>query len=149
MTKSELAVQTFTEGYNCSQTVFSSFADQCGISRDLTLKISTGFGGGISRHGEVCGAVSGAVMVLGSLYGRGENEKVSAMLSTYEITQKLFVAFTEKMGAVQCKKLIHNCDILTKEGQNEFVEKGYWNDICIPCITTATVSITQLIEESK
>jgi len=147
MSKKEQAGAIFNDGYNCSQSVFSSFAEECGITKDLALKLSTGFGGGISRHGEVCGAVSGGVLVLSSLFGRGENCDKQNMITTYEKTQLLFSTFSEKMGTVSCKKLLNGCELLTKEGQNEFVDSGLWDSVCLPCVECAAEIVEELIGE--
>ncbi|NTU86942.1 MAG: C_GCAxxG_C_C family protein, partial [Chlorobiaceae bacterium] len=66
MTRSERAVSIFSEGYNCAQSVLFSFSDDLGIAGDTALKIASGFGGGIGRMQEVCGAVTGGVMVIGA-----------------------------------------------------------------------------------
>lgn len=68
MSKKEKALNYFSQKFNCSQAVLSTFAEELGISEELALKIGTEFGGG-ARRGELCGAVSGALMVLGLKYG--------------------------------------------------------------------------------
>ena len=65
----EKAKALFTEGYNCAQAVFAAFSDVTGIDFETSVKLSSGFGGGMGRMREVCGAVSGMFMVLGTLYG--------------------------------------------------------------------------------
>ena len=67
MNESQRAVELFKEGFNCSQSVFVAFAHRFDIDEDTAKKISAGLGGGIGRLREVCGAVSGAAMVLGSI----------------------------------------------------------------------------------
>lgn len=69
MNHSDLAEKLFLEGYNCSQAVLAAFEDVTGISRREALRLSSSFGGGMGRLREVCGAVTGAFMVLGLLYG--------------------------------------------------------------------------------
>ena len=69
MTKADGAVTLFQEGFTCSQAVLSVFADDFGLDRDLALRISQGFGAGIAYTDDICGALSGAVMVIGLRYG--------------------------------------------------------------------------------
>lgn len=69
MNQSERAVACFKEGFSCSQAVFSTFAPQLGLECELALKVAGLFGGGMGRLGEVCGAVTGALMALGLKYG--------------------------------------------------------------------------------
>ena len=68
MNNVEKAQGYFKNGFNCSQAVFTTFAVDLGMSEEMALKVATQFGGG-ARKGEMCGAVSGALMVLGMKYG--------------------------------------------------------------------------------
>ena len=69
MTRREQAINYFKEGYNCSQAVVLAFRDILTIDANELCKIASPFGGGISRMRETSGAVSGMVLVLGSLVG--------------------------------------------------------------------------------
>ena len=62
MDRKKLAYDLFLEGCNCSQAVFCAFSDLVGLDIDFAKKLSSGFGGGIGRLRETCGAVSGMVM---------------------------------------------------------------------------------------
>jgi C_GCAxxG_C_C family probable redox protein len=64
-TKPEQAADTFKNGFNCAQAVFATYAEEFGIDRTEALKISCGFGAGMGRRQEVCGAVSGAILLIG------------------------------------------------------------------------------------
>lgn len=143
--RKESAEDCFTSGYNCGQAVYSSFADEFGISRDFALKAATGLGGGVARHGEICGAVSGGVLVLSSIFGRGENDPRENMEITYSRTQELLRSFTEKMGSVSCRELLDGCDLTTKEGRENFVSKGYGRAVCIPCIKAVVEIVESLL----
>jgi C_GCAxxG_C_C family probable redox protein len=120
MTQSETAVNKFKEGYNCAQSVLFSYADKLGISHDLALKLSTGFGGGMGRKQEVCGAVSCGILVLNLLYGRGEHDDKQRQETAYSKVRELIDRFEEKHGTVSCRKLLDNCVLLTPEGQARF-----------------------------
>ena len=61
----QVAVNTFKEGFNCAQAVFSAYCDLFGIDRETALRLSSGFGAGMGRKQEVCGALSGAIMLIG------------------------------------------------------------------------------------
>ena len=64
------AVELFKSGFNCSQAVFAAFSDKIGMDEQTALRVSAGLGGGVGRMREVCGAVSGAAMLAGMVYGR-------------------------------------------------------------------------------
>ena len=68
-TKIELAKQYRERGYGCAQTVLATFAQDYGLSEEAALRISTGFGSGMGRMCEVCGALTGAFMVIGLKHG--------------------------------------------------------------------------------
>ena len=69
MSHAESALARFAQGYNCSQAVLSGYAGQFGLDEETAMKISSGFGGGMGRMADTCGAVTGAFMVLGK-YGQ-------------------------------------------------------------------------------
>ena len=82
MTHKEKALSYFSNNFNCSQSVFTTFATEMGFDEETALMISTNFGGG-ARCGELCGAVAGAHMVLGLKHGHchsdNADEKARAM----------------------------------------------------------------------
>jgi len=71
-TRSDRATEMFLSGYNCAQSVLWSFSDEVRLDPDTALRIACGFGAGMARRQEVCGAVTGGIMVLGLRLGRGE-----------------------------------------------------------------------------
>ena len=77
MTHKEKAMKIFYERFNCSQAVLGAYADDHGLTADQAMKVAACFSGGV-RKGEVCGAVSGAIMVIGLKYGDGPDYKAAA-----------------------------------------------------------------------
>lgn len=99
----EKAVEIFKEGYNCSQAVFAAFSDVLGIDELTARKMAIGLGGGVGRMREVCGAVSGAAMVLGAVYGGdGAEDKQGA----YEKVQAFAEEFKKDNGSVICREIL-------------------------------------------
>ena len=78
MKHSEKALELFVKGYNCSQAVFAAFCDVTGMTEEEALKLSSPFGAGMGRMREVCGAVSGMLMVAGILWGFSDTDPKSA-----------------------------------------------------------------------
>ena len=69
MNHPEEAKRLFLEGYNCAQAVFCAYRDVTGLDLDTSARLASSFGAGMGRLREVCGAVSGALMVLGCVRG--------------------------------------------------------------------------------
>ena len=135
--KSEIALAKFGEGFSCSQSVFYSFCDELQFDKNTALKMACGFGAGMGRKGEVCGAVSGGILVIGIKYGRGENDDQTAKELTYAKTRELMDRFAGKHGTCICRQLLNGCDLTTEEGQKQFKENDLSNKICKPCVQSA------------
>jgi C_GCAxxG_C_C family probable redox protein len=111
----EKAVALFREGFNCSQAVCAAYAEHYGLNREVALRISGGFGGGIGRMGEICGAVTGAIMVIGLRYSSTNAKDKEARQKTYERVREFVENFKSRNKTICCRELI-NCDISTPEG---------------------------------
>lgn len=147
-TKAEIAVEKFLEGYNCAQSVLYAFCDDVQIEKDFALKIASGFGGGMGLKEEVCGAVTGGIIVIGAKYGRGESEERAATLTAYTKTRELIDRFADQHGTFVCRELTGGCDFTTAEGRKEFKEKGLFNRICKACVEDV-VNILEIITNSS
>jgi C_GCAxxG_C_C family probable redox protein len=106
MTHTEDAVSTFSRGYNCSQAVLSSFSEELGLDKETALKIACGLGAGIGRTNNICGAVSGAILVISLKYGKVHQDDNPAREKTYTLIQKFIRQFTEMNGSVMCTELL-------------------------------------------
>ncbi len=106
MSKSELAESYFKEGYNCAQAVALAFEEELNLDKKSIAMLSSGFGGGFGRLREVCGAVSGMVMVLGALEGSFIGCDSNSKAEIYKKVQYLIGQFKEKNGSYVCKELL-------------------------------------------
>jgi len=106
MTKSDEALASFRNGFTCSSAVFSAFSDELGLDSDTAKKIACGFGAGISKTGNICGAVSGAVMVIGLKYGKTKMGDDAATEKTRALVRKFMQEFTKRHGSVCCTELL-------------------------------------------
>jgi C_GCAxxG_C_C family probable redox protein len=106
MTKSDDAYRCFMSRFTCSAAVFLAFSEELGLDPDMAKKIACGFGAGISKTGNICGAVSGAVMVIGLKYGKTEADDETATERTRTLTRQFIKEFTEKSGSVNCSVLL-------------------------------------------
>lgn len=104
--KGELARQNFESGCNCCQAVLLAFAPECGLDRETALRLASSFGGGFGRMRELCGAVSGAGMVLGLLRGYTDLSGKEEKQGHYEVIQTLCSRFTQEQGHLRCRDLL-------------------------------------------
>ena len=144
MSRIEQAVGKFEKGFNCSQAVLSSFSEQFGLDHELALKIATGFGGGMHING-TCGAVTGAVMVLGLKYGNTEEDK-QAKENTYKKVIEFANKFSVRNSTVRCHDLL-GCDITTMEGVQIAREKGLFSSICPRLVQDAAEILEEMLAE--
>ena len=100
------AMQLFKEGYNCSQAVFLAFEDLFNMEREVMLRLSSSFGGGMGRLREVCGAVSGMFMVAGVLYGYDDPKDYDKKTEHYARIQLLAKEFEALNGSIVCRELL-------------------------------------------
>ena len=106
MTHAQKAEALFYEGYNCAQSVLLAFEDVTGFERETAAKLASSFGGGLGRMREVCGAVSGAAMVLGLAKGYSDPEDFDAKKAHYALIQEFAARFKEQNGSIICRELL-------------------------------------------
>ena len=106
MTKGNKAKALFLEGYDCAQAVFGAFAEDLGLEFDMAIKLSSGFGGGMGRLREVCGAVSGMFMVFDMKYGYTSPTDNESKMKLYSHIQELAHRFEIENGSIICKELL-------------------------------------------
>ena len=105
MRKSDAATARFMSGFTCSGAVFSSFAEDLGLDGETANKIACGFGAGVSKTGNLCGAVSGAVLVIGLKHGKGRSGDDAATEKTRAVVREFIREFTARHGTVNCTDL--------------------------------------------
>lgn len=142
--RSEQAVSCFSEGFNCSQAVLSTFGPEMGLDRETALRVAGMFGGGMGHMGGVCGAVTGAFMAIGLKYSKvqdGENKKRD---SGYALVRQFAEEFTARNGSIVCKELL-GCDLSTPDGLAQARDTGLFSDVC-PRFVRSAVDILEQME---
>ena len=104
--KAAKARELFCAGANCAQAVFGAFAEECGLTQADAFRMASGFGGGMARQREVCGAVSGMVLVLNCICGNAAITDKEAKDAHYARVQKLCDAFRQETGSIVCRELL-------------------------------------------
>lgn len=144
MSEVEKAVSCFREGFMCSQAVLSAYAGQFGMDRETALKVSAAFGGGMGRLGEICGAVTGAFMVLGLKYGRTAVQDTKSHEKTNRLVREFVDKFKSVNGSIVCRELL-GCDLSTPDGLKTFVDKKLRDGICTKLVRNAAEIVEQLL----
>lgn len=143
----EKAVEYFSNNFNCSQSVFATFATEYGIDEELALKLGTSFGGG-ARMGELCGAVSGALLVLGLRCGHCKCGDIETKEKSYAIANEYMHRFIEKQGSVVCRDLL-GYDLSKPNEMEEAREKNLFHTICPEMVKQAVVVLDEMIARGE
>ncbi len=107
MSKADEARELFVEGANCAQAVLLPFARECGLDNETALRLAAGFGGGMGRMREVCGALTGIFMVAGLLYGCSDFTDKDSKDAQYALIQDLARQFKASTGTIICRDLLN------------------------------------------
>ncbi len=122
----DAALALFAEGTSCSQAVLGAFGPELGVEHGVCLRIAAGFGGGMGRQGKMCGAVTGALMVLGLQLAAPDPD---AKARVYAAVRDLCQRFTDRFDALDCTALL-GCDLGTPEGWEQAVARSFHTEIC-------------------
>ena len=106
MNKADSAEELFRMGYNCSQSVYAAFAEDLGMSVEEAAKRASPFGAGFGKLREVCGAVSGMVLVLGDLCGYQDPTDAAGKQALYALVQQMCSSFEASEGSLICRDLL-------------------------------------------
>ncbi len=142
MTHKEKAVQYYQDGYLCSQSVLAAYAEEYGLTEELALKLGTCLGAGM-RKGEVCGACTGALMVLGLMHDDPKNRKTA-----YENTKQFLNDFRDVNGSYLCNDLL-GCDVRTPEGVQYARDHHLFTEFCPKMVASAVDILESILSERR
>jgi C_GCAxxG_C_C family probable redox protein len=144
MTDKERALKTYRDDYNCAQSILSVYGERFGLDKETSMTISCGFGAGMGRQAGLCGAISGAYMVLGLRYGMvdsvNQEEKQLTYAKVRDFTDKFFV----RNGASSCRDLL-GCDISTAKGFHEARDRDLMTKVCEKVVVDAAEILEELL----
>lgn len=135
------AGERFESGLNCAQSVLAAFAEQLNMEVDTLLKLASPFGGGIARRGHVCGAVTGALMVLGLKLGASIPE---GKQNTYAVAEEFLCRFEARHRTILCRDLTQ-CDLTTPEGRQQAAERDIHHAICAGLVRDAVQIAAEML----
>ncbi len=135
MTHEEKALSYFQDRFHCSQSVLAAYAEEIGFTEQQALKIAYCLNSGM-RKGEVCGACTGALLVLGMKYGQWQKEDAVSRTQANQKTVEFLEKFKLNNGSYICNELL-GCDISTTEGVKYAMEHNCFADICPKMVASA------------
>lgn len=137
----ERALEAFGQGFNCSQAVLLSHCADFGLEDEMALRVSGAFGGGMGHIGETCGAVTGALMLIGLKYGKTKADDAEAKDRAYAKVKEYTDAFKAAHGSIKCKDLI--CyDISVKEELMAARDAGVFKTTC-PLLVRESIELVE------
>ena len=145
MDHKEKALDYFCRRFHCSQAVLAAFADECGITESQALKLGSCFGSGM-RKGDVCGACTGALMVLGLLYGYDDPSIQGDKLRADRVNDMMMERFAERRGSCLCNVIL-GCDIATPEGVVHALDNNLFTELCPKVVADAVDVLEEIIRE--
>jgi C_GCAxxG_C_C family probable redox protein len=122
------AVDKFNKGYACSQAILCTFGESLGIDHTTALKVSAAFAGGM-RVGGMCGAVTGAIMVIGLKYCSPQCDTIAGRKTAYECARRFYSEFLKHNPSLFCKDLL-GVDLGTPAGQSSAESQGLFRTRC-------------------
>jgi len=141
--KSQYAAEFFRTGFLCSQAVLAAFCGSYGLERHSALKIASGLGSGM-RCAEICGAVSGAVLVIGLKYGYTDAKDRTAKKSCDVKVEEFLRVFTERnKGRILCRDIL-GCDVTTPEGRQKALDEKLFTTVCVDMVVSAAAILEEL-----
>ena len=143
--RADMAAEIFDKGFNCAQAVFSSHSAEYGVDATTAKKIAGAFGGGMAYNGEVCGAVTGAFMLIGLKYGKCKEGDDEAKAKTYKLTNDFIEKFTKEFGCIRCKDLL-KYNLSNEQEYSKAKESGLFKAFC-PLFVKRAVELTEELLE--
>ena len=132
-----LAEQFTEQGYLCSEAILLALSQYLNIQSEIIPKIATGFGAGIGRHGEACGALSGAVMGLGLRFGRTVVSETPSDTPPYGFSTNIVNLFVARFGHIRCRDLI-GLNFHRAEDRKIYKDQQLWETRCRDIVRITT-----------
>jgi C_GCAxxG_C_C family probable redox protein len=149
MSLEELAKRNFDSGYNCAESILLALSVQPGVTKQevksFVPRIATGFGGGVGRNGDICGALAGGIMSISLALGRDNSEEDRD--PCYPAVGKLHNDFVKTFGTCRCRELT-NVDLKTEDGFEAYQERIH-SERCIPIVAWTVKRAYQIIQKSQ
>ena len=142
----ECAARHFGDGFSCSQAVLGAYGGRFGLPREIAFRLAEGFSGGMAGLGKTCGAVTGAMLVLGLAHGRTRPDDDAAKMATAKSVRRLVSRFEARHGSVACRDLL-GCEIDTPDKLQMARDRGLFRTVCPAFVQSAAAILDELLAE--
>jgi C_GCAxxG_C_C family probable redox protein len=146
MSKSSEALKAFDSGFNCAQSMLHTYGKEFFKEDTFAMKLASGFGAGVSYRGEMCGAVSGSLMVIGLHFGYADLTMELEKEMNFLISREFMAAFEKHNGSLACNQLVKS-EINTPEGLEYARQNGLFDKTCPGLIASAAEILESLLEK--
>ena len=143
MKRYEQAVHCFSQGHNCAQAVIGVYCQELGLDKETAMKLSTGLGMGICA-GEVCGAVTGAAIIIGLKYGCGMETDEEAKKKTEKLIKKFHEMFADENGSIVCRDIL-TYDPSVKAELEIIKQENLFETICPDMVQSAVEILEDIL----
>lgn len=134
----------FEEGFNCTQAVLSTYGPHFGLDREQAISIARAFGSGMGM-GETCGAVTGALMVIGLKHAGPKGRRLFSRDRTEEIAREFVARFKARNGTTVCRELL-GCDVSTFTGLRSAKKESHFKKRCPKLVQDAAEIVEEILE---
>lgn len=145
----EDAKHSFNFGFNCAESVSLTVTKHLGLgaggSGSFIPRVATGFGGGIARNGDVCGALIGGIVAINLILGRNYSDQ--SRDSCYDAVDSFYNDFVKAFGASQCSKII-GLDLKEPRGRELYERRAHYEQ-CNPIVAWAAKRAYEIIRKSQ
>ena len=147
--KAACAERLFRDGHTCSQAICLAFASEMGVDADVLLRLAAPFGGGMGRLREVCGAVSGGIMVLGAIYGQDTEKNHCAKSALYAHVQAFAARVRAEHGSIVCRELLGTAGTDNAPTPEQRSKEYYQKRPCPKLIASVAAILAAYLEEQE
>jgi C_GCAxxG_C_C family probable redox protein len=141
--------RNFDLGFNCAESVLLTVSRYSELAKEgaesFIPRIATGFGGGIARNGDTCGALTGGVIAIGLAIGRSRPEE--SREPCYSVVDRFYNEFVRTFGTCRCRELT-GVDLRMPEGSDAHRPRIH-HERCTPLVEWAARRAHQLIKENQ
>ena len=145
----EKAIELFLKRLHCSQVIALIGLEKLGIDDPSVIKALGAFGGGIGGTGNICGALVGAVSVIGTLYSRSslEQKENPRMWASTKKVKKDFEELTAVHDGINCCQIARVDWMDREQVKNFYGNPESRRQHCIAVVGDTAKALGELLEQ--